>query len=94
MTKKIITFLILLSLIINPTMTLAANIDVAAKGCLLMDLDSGKILYSKNINEKFAPASTTKIMTALITLERCNLDEKVIVGKNPPYEDGSKNISN
>jgi D-alanyl-D-alanine carboxypeptidase len=48
------------------------------------------VLYEKNINEKLAPASTTKIMTAMLTLEKCKLDDKVVVGKAPPFEDGSK----
>jgi D-alanyl-D-alanine carboxypeptidase len=55
-----------------------------------MDLNTGQILYEKNINEKLAPASTTKILTALITLEKCKLDDKVVVGPKPPFEDGSK----
>lgn len=61
-----------------------------AKGAVLMDLNSGQLLYEKNSHGRYPPASTTKIMTALLTLEKCKLDEKVIVGKNPPYEDGSK----
>lgn len=90
MLKKLISLLIVFLILFYPLKSYADTLDVTAKGCLLMDLDSGKILYSKNINQRFAPASTTKIMTALITLEKCNLDEKVIVGKKPPYEEGSK----
>ncbi|MCX7884230.1 MAG: D-alanyl-D-alanine carboxypeptidase [Caloramator sp.] len=90
MLKKVISLSIVFLILFYPLKSHADTLNVAAKGCLLMDLDSGKILYSKNINERFAPASTTKIMTALITLEKCNLNEKVIVGKKPPYEDGSK----
>lgn len=44
---------------------------------LLADLDSGKILNSKNKDEKVYPASTTKILTAILVLERDNLDDVV-----------------
>ena len=49
--------------------------DISAPAALLMDFNSGKILYEKNINEKMYPASLTKIMTAIIVLENCNLDD-------------------
>lgn len=65
--------------------------SVVADGALLMDMDSGKILYEKNMDEKFYPASTTKIMTALLVLERCSLNDKVIIGKDPSsFVDGDK----
>lgn len=44
---------------------------------LLMDADTGAILYEKNIYEKTYPASTTKLMTGLLTVENCNLSEIV-----------------
>lgn len=64
---------------------------VIADGAILVDMNSGKILYEKNKDAKYYPASTTKIMTALLVLERCKLDDVVIVGKKPSsYVDGSK----
>ncbi|MGN1327139.1 MAG: serine hydrolase [Clostridia bacterium] len=53
--------------------------------CLLMDLDSGKILYSKNANAKMYPASTTKIMTAILTLENCQLNDTAVASHNAIY---------
>lgn len=64
--------------------------SINAQAGILMDLNTGQILYEKNIHEKLAPASTTKILTAIITLESCKLEEKVTVGPKPPFEDGSK----
>lgn len=64
--------------------------SVSADGAILMDAQTGKILYGKNIDKPYPPASTTKIMTALLTLENCNLDDEVVVGKKPPLADGSK----
>lgn len=48
----------------------AGGITVDCKSALLMEPTSGKILYEKNLHEKFAPASVTKIMTMLLAMER------------------------
>lgn len=50
---------------------------VAAESAILMDADTGAILYAKNIHQKEYPASTTKILTTLIASERCSMDEIV-----------------
>lgn len=50
---------------------------VSAESAILMDAETGVILYSKNIHQKHFPASTTKILTTLIAMERCSLDEMV-----------------
>lgn len=55
----------------------APPIDVAAAAAILADPVSGRILYEKNSTEKRYPASTTKILTALLTLEYLNLDDVV-----------------
>ena len=49
-------------------------------GCesaILMEVDTGAILYAKNIDERLYPASTTKLMTALLVVENCQMDEVV-----------------
>ncbi|MBP0979388.1 MAG: D-alanyl-D-alanine carboxypeptidase [Oscillospiraceae bacterium] len=48
--------------------------DVPAQCAAVIDLETGRLLYGKNENKRAAMASTTKIMTALITLEQDNLD--------------------
>lgn len=50
---------------------------VAAESAILMEADTGTILYSKNIHTREYPASTTKILTTLIVTEQCSLDEVV-----------------
>lgn len=62
---------------------------VAGEGMMLMDAKTGKIIASKNANMKLAPASTTKIMTALLTLEKTKLSDVVTIGKEPPLAEGS-----
>jgi D-alanyl-D-alanine carboxypeptidase len=53
--------------------------QINAEGCALIDVSTGTVLYGKNEEKVLEPASTTKVMTALITLEKCNLDDLVTV---------------
>ncbi|MDT3698651.1 MAG: D-alanyl-D-alanine carboxypeptidase family protein [Thermincola sp.] len=57
-----------------------AEPNVVGRAAVLIDSKSGKILYTKNANEQLPPASTTKILTALIALENCNLTDIVTAG--------------
>lgn len=50
---------------------------VSAESAILMEINTGTILYEKNIHEHQYPASTTKILTALIASEQCSMDEIV-----------------
>jgi D-alanyl-D-alanine carboxypeptidase (penicillin-binding protein 5/6) len=61
-----------------------ANNKVEAPSYILMDLDSGRILAQKNIHQRREPASTTKIMTALLASESGKLDQSFTIGPNPP----------
>lgn len=56
--------------------------DIQARGAVLIERTSGRILYQKNANERLPMASTTKIMTALLAIESCSLDETVVASKN------------
>ena len=58
--------------------TVSADI---AKSTIVMDLDSGRILYEKNANQKRLIASITKIMTAIVAIEEGDLTEKITVGE-------------
>ncbi len=50
-----------------------------AQSAVLMDGSSGRVLYAKNADSPMAMASTTKIMTCILTLENCSMDEVVDV---------------
>ncbi len=54
---------------------------VDAKGAVLMDFETGRILWEKNGDSPFAMASTTKIMTAITAIEKGNLDDTVTVSQ-------------
>ena len=51
--------------------------EVACETAVLMEADSGIILYNKGMDELRYPASITKIMTALLAIENCSLDTQV-----------------
>ena len=55
--------------------------EIGCKAAFVADPVSGKVLYEKNAQEKMYPASTTKILTALVVLEKCKLDEKATVSQ-------------
>lgn len=78
--------IILLIILINFIFLFYSNVlaeeiplNISSNNALLMDYNSGKVLYEKNIYEKVYPASTTKIMTAILVLENCDLNDTVSV---------------
>lgn len=60
--------------------------QLSAEGAVLMDAETGAVLYEKNATERFYPASTTKLMTALLALENAALGETVTVSHNAVYD--------
>jgi D-alanyl-D-alanine carboxypeptidase len=66
----------------NPVLAADSSFPVlSAQGALAVDLDSGVSLYEKNPDAKLLPASTTKIVTALVSLDSYSLDQVITVGK-------------
>ena len=55
--------------------------QIQSEGAVLLDGKTGNVLYGKNENTQFYPASITKLMTALIVAENCSLDETVTFSK-------------
>jgi D-alanyl-D-alanine carboxypeptidase (penicillin-binding protein 5/6) len=51
--------------------------QVQARAAVLMDAETGQVLFAKNAHQPLPPASLTKIMTAIVVLERCDLDAGV-----------------
>ena len=86
--KKIV-LLILIALCLFPCASASETLSVAAKGAVLIDGSSGRVLFRQNADEMLPMASTTKIMTALIALENCALDETVTAGKNASGVEGT-----
>lgn len=68
--------------ITNFTLPAWAEPNIVGRAAVLIDSKSGKILYAKNADQTMAPASTTKILTAIITLEKCKLTDIVTASKD------------
>lgn len=56
--------------------------DITAPNLLLAETSTGNILYERNSDERIYPASLTKLMTAILVVENCELDEIVTVSDN------------
>lgn len=63
---------------------------IEAKSAIIVDFDSGAILFEKNPNEKLQMASITKLMTVTLALEKGNLDDVVTVSSKAALTEGSK----
>ncbi|NFT92351.1 D-alanyl-D-alanine carboxypeptidase [Clostridium botulinum] len=87
---KILIFFLSIFLVssIN-VMAASAPPEINAEGSVLMDASTGEILFSKNPDKVLEPASTTKVMTAILTLENCDLNEEVVVTEDFTKVDGT-----
>ena len=91
--KKFIVYITLLSIIMSFIPVFGDAPVVTAPTAILIDAKTGKVLYEKNADEKHFPASTTKVMTGLLAVEKGKMDEVITIGKNPPLiERGSSQI--
>ena len=98
--KRMSVFLLCLMLLMGafPATALAApdwpsGVSVQAESGIVIDADTGTVLWGQNIHNQYFPASITKIMTALIVIETCSLDETVTFSHNAVFnvEAGSSN---
>lgn len=90
--KKILLFILLITLFFQSSYNGYASLnlpEIGAESALLIEAKTGKVLYEKNPNQKVFPASTTKIMTAILAIRNLDLDKKVVVPTNIGAADGS-----
>lgn len=71
--------LFLLMFICIQTSTFATDVKINSEAGILVEVSTGRILYEKNSTKQMYPASTTKILTAILVLENCNLTDTVTV---------------
>ena len=84
--RKWIAFLVSICFIFHAVMPLSAaslsQNQILAKSCAVMDGYNNRILLDKNAYDPMANASTTKIMTCILTLEHADLDNLVLISEN------------
>ncbi|WP_129597336.1 D-alanyl-D-alanine carboxypeptidase family protein [Anaerophilus nitritogenes] len=92
--KKQTLFLVILLICSNLSISFCESVNpdpiITAPSGILIDGTTGDILYEKDAHTPMYPASTTKIMTAILTLEKTNLNDKVIIDKDSPFTGGSR----
>jgi len=90
-TNRLCSCLLALVLLLYPAAgaTAAAVPDIKANAAILMDAKTGQVLYNKNMNKRGAPASTTKILTAILAIESGRLDEMTKVSVKASSTPGS-----
>ncbi len=79
---------LLLLTIANPSEA-AALPSISSKAAALFDLESGEILAGKNTDVKVYPASTTKVLTALLVVELADLSDMVTISRNAEHQEGT-----
>lgn len=75
--------------VLLPTEVFAATPNISADAAIVMDVTTGTILFEKNAHHQMPPASTTKILTAIVALERGNLHDIVTVSNRAARTEGS-----
>ncbi|MCF6465354.1 D-alanyl-D-alanine carboxypeptidase family protein [Clostridium sp. Cult2] len=76
--KKIILIIFLL-IFVTYSISFADSLNLSGEGAILIDSDTGQILFEKNPHMKLHPASTTKIMTGILAIENGNMGDIVTV---------------
>ncbi len=94
MLRKTVLYCIIIALFIGVFAPFSAHaegldISVSASSAVLIEAESGRVLYAKDADKRRPMASTTKIMTALVALENCELDTAVKVPKEAVGIEGS-----
>ncbi|WP_442594639.1 D-alanyl-D-alanine carboxypeptidase family protein [Neobacillus sp. D3-1R] len=87
--KLSIIFLAVSLLIMNFPQKSRASVSVSASSAVLMDQESGRVLFEKGAHDKKRIASITKIMTAILAIESGKLDDMVKVSANATKTEGS-----
>ncbi len=92
--KKILFCLLILFIFVMPVFAFE-DLTPNAKSAILIEASTGRVLYEKNADEALAPASMTKIMTLLLTMEavekgQINLEDNVMVSENAASMGGSQ----
>ena len=77
--KSKIILLVFLLIFNIQSFSFADEIKLNSEAAILVEISTGRILYEKNSTKKMYPASTTKILTAILVIENCKLDEIVTV---------------
>ena len=80
--KRLAPVLLAAALLVLPRAAAAGEVATSARACIIIDEVSGRVLLSHNADTPLPMASTTKVMTALLALEKGCLSDPVTCGRN------------
>ncbi|MDR1101887.1 MAG: D-alanyl-D-alanine carboxypeptidase [Clostridiales bacterium] len=87
--KAKIKIAIILTLLLFCRVTQVRGLGLSANSAILIDAENGRVLFESNGYERLGMASTTKIMTAIVALERAKLNDIVTAGANAARTEGT-----
>lgn len=95
MKKQAFILILFIGALVCPILTIANPANnpkpsIYARAAVLIEESTGKVLYAKNPNIIMAPASTTKIMTGILCIEKGNLDQTIRISSNAASRGGSR----
>ena len=93
--KSVITIFLMIVLFSVPVLAEQPDFKLTASSALLMEADTGEILYARNEHKRLPPASMTKVMTMLLVMEaidegRAQLNDKLLVSERAASMGGSQ----
>lgn len=88
--RRLLAGLTAATFLFGPVVSIQAQaVSTSASSAILVDVDSGRVLYEQNADAKMLIASTTKILTALVAIEQGDLRQIVKVSRQAAYTEGS-----
>ncbi len=81
-TKIFLSLFVFSLLTLNFLLSTSLADEINARSAVVMDASTGRILYAKNPNLRLPPASTTKLMTAILVMEKADLSEITRISRN------------
>jgi D-alanyl-D-alanine carboxypeptidase len=77
--KKV--FLVFILVLLSTKISTVYAVSTSATSAILMDMDGGRILYAEDIHNQRSVASISKVMTAIVSIENKNIEDKVTIGE-------------
>lgn len=92
--KRLLIFFTVILILLNRIVFIYAEVQdpkpqIVGPTAVLMDFTTGQVLYDKDMHKRMYPASTTKILTAIIAIDKGNLDDVVTASDNVTKVDGN-----
>lgn len=88
--KKFVLVISLMYLVFQKSQVYGESVLISSPSAIVMEVSSGRILFEKNISEKRKIASTTKLMTAMVVLDMCDISKTTVISAKAAGVGGSQ----